>query len=268
MLIDPDKVTEIIRETAALDVMPRFKKLAEADIREKAPGDLVTVADIDAERRLTRVLRDLIPGSGVLAEEAASQEGLELEDYHTDDATWLIDPVDGTRNFSNGETPFGIVVAFVVQGKVELSWIHLPFEDRTFVAERGSGAWIQGGARLGTADDEALEAMTGLCNYRVFEDIPPEQVRRNAEVFAELRNFRCASYDFVQLASGAKHFSLYRRLWPWDHAAGTLLFEEAGGFFARVDDRPYRPLERVWGLLCAPSEVSWETIRRHLQTAG
>ena len=68
------------------------------------------------------------------------------------------------------------------------------------------------------------------------------------------------------MAKGKKHFSLYRRLWPWDHAAGTLIFNEAGGHVARVDGKAYRPLERVWGLLCAPSAEAWQDIHDHLAT--
>lgn len=267
MIIDADRVTEIIRETAELDVLPRFQKLTDAEIMEKSPGDIVTVADYDAEIRLTKALSDIAPGTMILAEEAAARDGLELDDYHTEDATWLIDPVDGTRNFSKGETTFAIVVAYVSGGQVQQSWIHLPIANQTIVAERGSGAFVSGGEKLTVAKGGALSSMSGLVNFRgLGDEIPHEQVKQRAETFSELKNFRCAGFDFVQLAKGNKHFSLYRRLWPWDHGAGTLIFSEAGGHVARVDGRKYRPLERAWGLLCAPSQDSWHEIHDHLAT--
>ena len=265
MSVDPEKVSEVIRDAATLDVMPRFRKLAKSEIMEKAPGDVVTVADIDAERRISKALEGLTPGAAILGEEMASRDKIDLDDYHSDDPTWLIDPVDGTRNFSKGEEHFAIAVAYVTGGQAVLAWIYFPTEDRMILAERGAGAWLANGSRLAVAGDRDLPAMSGMINYRAFEDaVTPEQVRAQAEVFAELRNFRCAAYDFGQLASGKKHFSLYRRLWPWDHAAGTLVFREAGGYVARIDGQPYRPLQRVRGLLCAPDRTIWQSIHDHL----
>lgn len=268
MVIDPEKVAAVIREAAALDVLPRFRTLAEAEVMEKAPGDLVTIADIEAERRIGSALADLTPGAHILGEEMASRAKLDLDAYHTEDATWLIDPVDGTRNFAKGESPFAIVVAYVAGGTTRLAWIYLPIEDRMIVAEQGGGAWIAGRGRLAVAEEGALARMRGMINFRTYEDVAPEQVRTRAAVFAELRNFRCAAYDFVQLASGAKHFSLYRRLWPWDHAAGALIFREAGGYVARVDGGPYRPLQRIRGLLCAPTTGAWQEIHDLLSAAA
>ena len=267
MVIDLQRVTDIIRETAELDVLPRFQKLTDDDIMEKAPGDIVTVADYEAEARLSKALSEVAPGADILAEEAASRDGLDLDSYHSDADTWLIDPVDGTRNFSKGESPFAIVVAYVSKGHVELAWIHLPLENQTIVAERGSGSFISGGKRLVISDDVPISSMTGLINFRALGDsVSVEQIKSRAETFAELRNFRCAGFDFVQLAKGNKHFSLYRRLWPWDHAAGSLIYREAGGYVARVDGKKIHPLGRAWGLLCAHSEKSWKDIHDHLST--
>lgn len=267
MTISPERVTDILRETAELDVLPRFQKLSDAEIMEKSPGDIVTVADYDAEKRLTKALGDLVPGADILAEEAAARDGLQLDDYQSDNETWLIDPVDGTRNFAKGDATFAIVVAFVRNGQVEQSWIHLPVDNQTIVAERGSGTYLHGGPRLAVASESDLTAMTGLLNLRAMGDhIPPEQVKSRGATFSRLRNHRCAGFDFVQLAKGKKHFSLYRRLWPWDHAAGTLIFSEAGGHVACVNDNTYHPLSRVWGLLCAPTAQSWQDIHDHLTT--
>ena len=267
MVIDPQRVTDIIRETAELDVLPRFQNLADHDIIEKSPGDIVTVADYEAEDRLSKALSELSPGADILAEEAASRDGRELDNYHSEVDTWLIDPVDGTRNFSKGKTPFAIVVAYVAGGCVELAWIHLPVENQTIVAERGSGAFIVGGEKLVISNDVPIRSMTGLINFRALDaTVSVEQMKSRAEAFSELHNFRCAGFDFVQLAKGNKHFSLYRRLWPWDHAAGSLIYREAGGYVARVDRQEYNPLERTWGLLCAQSQKSWNDIYDHLST--
>ena len=267
MVIDLDKVTQLLRETAEIDVLPRFRTLSKHDIMEKAPGDIVTVADFEAEKRLTRILREMAPGADIIAEEAASRDALNLENYNSDNATWLVDPVDGTRNFSNGDPTFAIVIAYVERGQTEIAWIHLPIEDLTVIAERGSGAFINGDKRLYISAPPKISEMTGLLNFRALgDDVSVEQVKSRAKTFASLKNFRCAGYDFVELARDRKHFSLYRRLWPWDHAAGTLIYEEAGGHTARIDAQPYNSLSRVWGLLSTPNQRSWQEIHEHLSS--
>ena len=251
----------------ALDVLPRFKRLADHEIQEKAPGDLVTIADIEAEARLMKGLGALTPGADFIAEEEMAQNPIDLEDYHSDTPTWLIDPVDGTRNFSRGETPFAIVVAYVVGGIARNGWIYLPAEESMIVAERGEGAFEEG-ERLRSTTVEALDAMTGMINYHALENVEPQKIERRARVFAGTKNWRCAAYDFTLLARGTKHFSLYRRLWPWDHAAGGLIFEEAGGHCVCLGEHAYSPLQRAHGLLCAPSPDAWHKIHDHLATGA
>ena len=267
MVIDPEQVSKLLRETAEIDVLPRYRTLSEHEIMEKAPGDIVTVADYEAEKRLARVLGELAPGADILAEESATQAGIDLENYKSENATWLVDPVDGTRNFAKGDPTFAIVVAYVKGGRTENAWIHLPIENLTVIAERGSGAFIKGGQRLSVSPPPDISKMTGLLNLRAFgEHVSIDQIKVRAEKFSSLKNFRCAGYDFVELARDRKHFSLYRRLWPWDHAAGTLIYQEAGGYVKRLDGLSYNPLSRVWGLLCAPDKRSWQNIYDHLAT--
>src|SRR3546814_16939939 len=107
MLPDLERVAAIIRETAKVERLPRFKTLAADEIREKRPGDLVTVADIEAEKRLTRQLTDLVPGSRVIGEEAIAGDEALLAAQASDGSVWIVDPVDGTANFRTEERRVG-----------------------------------------------------------------------------------------------------------------------------------------------------------------
>ena len=99
--------------------------------------------------------------------------------------------MDGTRNFSKGETPFAIVVAYVTGGRVEQAWIHLPVEDQTIVAERGSGAFVVGGERV-YFNDVAISSMTGLINFRALGDsVSVEQMKSRAEAFRAVKFSLC-----------------------------------------------------------------------------
>ena len=79
-------------------------------------------------------------------------------------------------------------------------------------------------------------------------------------------NYRCAGHEYRLLAGGHIHFSMYNKLMPWDHLAGTLIFQEAGGYAARLDGSRYLPQHREGGLLLAPDADTWERLRGQVFT--
>ena len=102
-----DQVGELIREVAATIVLPRFRHLSSDEIQQKAPGDLVTVADKESERALTSGLTALLPGSRVVGEESVAADPSLIERVGEGGAVWIVDPVDGTNNFAAGKTQIG-----------------------------------------------------------------------------------------------------------------------------------------------------------------
>jgi len=264
MTPDPVTVTEFLREVAELDVLPRFRALADHHVMEKKPGDLVTVADLDAERRLTRLLQDHLPGSVVVGEEAVHRTPEVLGLLEGEAPVWIVDPVDGTQNFADGRTPFVIILAFVRNGETCGAWIHDPVAGDTAAAETGSGARLDGRV-LRVASGDTIANMTGLINSNAYGRPYRDAIREKKAAFGRVERYRCAGFAFRQLADGKDHFSLYNRLWPWDHAAGVLLHREAGGYSARVDGELYRPGDRVTGLLSAPDEETWRRIDEFLK---
>ncbi|MGH6620156.1 MAG: inositol monophosphatase family protein [Alphaproteobacteria bacterium] len=261
---EPDRVCEFLRETAEIDVLPRFRDLAAHQVMEKKPGDLVTIADLDAEERLTRLLGAHVPGSIVVGEEGVHRDPGLLDKLETDDDLWIIDPVDGTQNFAAGKEPFAIVVAFLSGGRTRCAWIHDPVGGDTAVAEEGSGAWI-GRRRLEVAEGGPIEAMTGLINSNAYGREHRDAVRPKKAAFREVLRYGSAASAFRALAAGERDFSVYNHLWSWDHAAGVLIHREAGGYTARVDGVAYRPVDRAPGLLSAPDAETWRRIDEFLK---
>ena len=96
------------------------------DIEEKKPGDLVTVADREAEVELARVLRAAEPGVLVVGEEGVFTDPSSLEPLPTAEHAWVIDPVDGTRNFARGRADFAVMLAEVRHGVTVRGWIWQP----------------------------------------------------------------------------------------------------------------------------------------------
>jgi fructose-1,6-bisphosphatase/inositol monophosphatase family enzyme len=256
MLPDPEEVARIIATVGASEVMPRFRNLLAADIRQKGPGDLVTIADEVAERQLEAALGALLPGSRVVGEEAVAADPRRLELLLDDDPTWVIDPIDGTANFASGLPVFAIMVALVRRGETLMGWIHDPVAKSTASAVRGEGAWRDGQrmrvARLG---DNLVNPLKG--NWRLKRRL----TNRSQFPFTPF-DLRCAGQEYLALAGGTAHFALYNRLRPWDHAAGHLLHQEAGGFGALLDGSPYTPRLSDGGLLLAPDEASWRGLRQ------
>jgi len=262
MRLDVETVTRLIAEIAAEEVLPRFRRLAEGEVREKAAGELVTVADEAAERRLEARLKDLWPGSVVLGEEAAARD-VAVMDYLAGEApVWVVDPVDGTGNFARGREPFAVMVALVRGGETLAAWIHDPVTGRTARAELGGGALLDGMRLRVAVAPLSAASMSGTLHSGQFgsREINRRLEKRRQRVHA-LKSLRCAGAEYVRLAAGQQHFSFFTKLAPWDHAPGALLFTEAGGVARLLDGRAYTPLRRDSdGLLLAPDDASWQTL--------
>ncbi len=260
MIVDIEAVTAILREAAAEEVMPRFRALAEHEIRAKDGGEVVTVADVAAERHITRRLRDLLPGSQVVGEEATAEDPKLLDIFaREDDWIWVIDPIDGTANFAAGRPVFALMVALVRGGETEAAWILDPVGPRCATAERGAGAWLDG-ARVTLGPPPPPEELRGTLHARKFAtaDMARQIQARRARVGA-VKSLRCAGWEYLRLASGEIQFSLFTKLMPWDHVPGTLIFREAGGLARTLDGVLYGARHhREPGLLIAPDQASWD----------
>jgi fructose-1,6-bisphosphatase/inositol monophosphatase family enzyme len=267
MLPDIDRVSAIIRDVAETEILPRFRRLASADIREKGPGDLVTVADEESERQLTRRLMELVPNSVVIGEEAVAADQKVLDRVFDEAPVWIVDPVDGTSNFAAGKPAFGVIVAYVQRGETLAGWIHDPLGNRTAVAMKGEGAWT-GTDRLRTASAVNLPDMFGILSSRYFDKETRDRLDEGKQQLARTFSLRCAAQEYLTLNSGEAHFSLYRRIMPWDHAAGTLMHAEAGGYHAKLNGDAYTPADREGGLLLAPDHETWTALRELLFAAA
>ena len=123
------EVDRIIRAVAEREILPRFGRLTGADISEKAPGDLVTVADRAAEEALTAALEAAVPGSVAVGEEAVAGDRGLLAEIAGERPVWIIDPIDGTHNFAAENPRFTTLVALAHRGRLVASWTYAPVLD-------------------------------------------------------------------------------------------------------------------------------------------
>lgn len=249
----------LMRRASEAAILPRYQALSADQIDAKAADDVVTVADHVAEAILAEGLAKLLPEAAIVGEEASHADP-SLMDRLSDDLCWIIDPLDGTNNFAAGKPPFGVLVALAERGETIGGWIYDCLSGRFCHAQIGKGAYVNGerifarasgqnppiaAISLVFADPERREALkTGIVPHYTCVDIP-----------------RCAAEQWPRLALGINDVSIFERTLAWDHAAGVLLLNEAGGKAARPDGRAYRVDEHLQkGLIGASSPALWDEL--------
>lgn len=234
-------VEEAVRKAAAVEILPRFRQLAAHEVLEKSgPHDLVTVADRRAEEFLTQALTDLLPGSAVVGEEAVAADPSVYDALRGDAPVWIVDPVDGTRQFVRGEEGFCTLVALAYQGEVLASWTYGAALDVMAVAVRGRGATCNGAAiRSGApAPGAVIEVATSHPDYTT-EDQKRALLGLRAEGVSP-RPCGSAGLEYLAIARGELDATAFSWELAWDHAAGLLLVTEAGGAHTTPTGEPFR----------------------------
>tara|TARA_R110002110_G_scaffold3670_2_gene18985 strand:+ start:180 stop:989 length:810 start_codon:yes stop_codon:yes gene_type:complete len=262
--ISVEKVSIAIREAVEAELLPRFGQLQAHEIREKAPGDLVTVADEAMEHHLRASLTRILPGSITVGEEEVAENPTILERLHSDSPVWILDPIDGTANFSRGDRRIAVIIALVRNGETVAGWVHDPLTNITAVTEKGAGTYIDGNRTVITqpAPETSIFDFSGWLGAGGQDMERSERIRGIREQFRENINLRCVGQMFLSLLRDEHQIALYHRTKPWDFAAGVLMLLEAGGAVHRLDRSPYQPVANAGPLLIAPDQESWNQLRQ------
>lgn len=234
-------VEEALRKAAATEIMPRFRQLAEHEVDQKSgPHDLVTDADRNAELFLTEALGALLPGSVVVGEEAVHADPATYEALQGDAPVWIVDPVDGTRQFVHGEDGFCTLVALVRRGVLLASWTYAPARDQLATAVKGGGAFLDG-ERLSAGSPEAGRDLVVATSHPDYTT--DEQKRALLGLWTDgvaPRACGSAGLEYLAVARGELDATAFSWEAAWDHAAGLLLVEEAGGAHLTLGGEPFR----------------------------
>lgn len=237
-----DAVLTLLQEVAAQVITPRFRSLTQGQIIEKNPGDLVTVADREAEVLITARLQAAFPNAVILGEEAHSADPTLMDRYLAAEHAFTVDPVDGTKNFVHGSPDHAVMVAETRAGETVRAWVWQPEYEVAWVAERGAGTW-RNGVRATTSRTRPTGDLVGASSMRALVgsslgELPPLRL-----------SWVCCGIDYARLIEGAADYVLYTRSHPWDHAPGALLTAEAGGVVQHPDGTDYTPRSLRPGLV-------------------
>jgi len=261
------QIINMVRRAARAEIMPRFRRLSDGDIRTKSRADdLVTDADTKAEAMITRALQIAFPSALVIGEEAVAAKPDLLEGIKDAQLAFLIDPVDGTWNFAHGLPVFGVIIAATRYGKPVFGLIYDPVGDDWIIADEGMTPQLQrpfGAARdLKAATGKPLEEMSGIIPLHLFAKDKQAQLAATFPAFARITALRCSAHEYRMLAQGYMDFSLTAVLHPWDHAAGALIAARAGAHVEMLDGGDYSAARQSGHLLIAPDKSTWSKLKK------
>ncbi len=259
-------IIEAVRAVARTEILPRFKALDAREIDTKsAADDLVTVADRAAEAEIGRRLAEILPNARIIGEEAVSEDRLLLDRISHPGLTVIIDPIDGTWNFANGLSTFGVILAVVSQGETILGLLYDPVGDDWVIARKGAGTWFGGAGRTekrlsASAAGPDFGETFGFVGMYLYGKSDQAKIAATLPHFRRTYSLRCSCHEYRLMAQGSADFVLNGMLNPWDHAAGVLALEEAGGIARLLDGTPYSPAMTSGLLLTAGNAVLWDRL--------
>lgn len=281
MSVTTAEVAEIIRGVSTRVIDPGFRRLSPDQIHEKAPGDLVTDLDRQAEGELSRLLTSA-GGGIVVGEESVHDDASVLQELPTAELAWVIDPIDGTKNYVNRSTHHAVMVAEVQHGVTTRSWIWQPQLGHMWIAERGNGLVCDG--EPVTSDRRRPDPETIGPNAQLLDHPDPAQRvtadrqvvravtayphnRRTSPSLTWSEAHSCCGVDYPLICLGEQEVACWFHIHPWDHLPGALMVTECGGVVRVAGGADYsaRHTEQRGVIIAARDERSWRIAAQSLE---
>ena len=214
-----------------LDWRGRFR------VREKGPADLVTEADLAAQRAISSCVLEAFPEHSFLGEEDTSEVMDRTPSENSSSFCWIVDPLDGTTNYVHGLKGYCTSVALQKNEQIVAGAVYDPEADECYTAAAGQGAYLNGDRIVSSDATLLIDSLTAA-------SFPPQVTRDSEDVVAFLavlnrcravRRLGSAALNLSYVAAGRLDAYWAMNLLPWDMAAGMLLVQEAGGVITSPD---------------------------------
>ncbi|MBE9524266.1 MAG: hypothetical protein IMY76_04150 [Chloroflexi bacterium] len=220
--------SKLAQETG--DLLCRFYQPTGISANLKPDLTVVTEADIAADLYLREAINNSYPEDGILSEEADTTYSPQKS------AVWIIDPLDGTTNFSLGLHYWGVSIARIVGNKPETAALYFPLLNELFTAQRGQGAFFNGHPLKIKPPDLSMPNTFFSCCSRAHK-------RYHIDIPYKTRILGSAAYDICSVARGSSILSFITTPKIWDLAAGWLVVKEAGGIIQSLEQENVFPLQ-------------------------
>jgi len=234
MLLPDIEQLKTLVKNAAKEIL--LKDFGHSEFEYKDDGSVVTPADIAMQDRLEKELKQHWPDFDILGEEMS--EAAQLSVIESGNGYWCIDPLDGTSNYAAGLPFFAVSIALIINQQQQLGLIYDPVRDEMFTAIKGQGAYLNGESidpsQMKFTQNKPVVAEIDL------KRLPEELVIKlvTERIFASQRNIGSSAIDWCWMAAGRFDIYLHGGQKLWDYAAGSLIFDEAGGLSVSLDDEP------------------------------
>lgn len=221
----------IVAEEAAQSVGTPLRELhgkTESVEYKTDKADIVTEADFQSERIITAIIENEFPGHNIHSEETVHHEG-------GGRFTWIIDPLDGTGNYANGNPNYAVSIALVEDDRPIVGVVYAPETDELFSAVEGGPA-LRNGAPISTTDRDRLDESVFMSGY----DPDGAFLAHFYHVTRGVRRLGSAALHLCYLAAGSCDATWEYDTYPWDVAAGVVIARAAGAKLTDVDGETYR----------------------------
>lgn len=230
MYPDVAQLKEIIVQATERELLPRYHQVGFAC---KLDGSMVTEADLAMQQYIQEQLHARWPQYELLGEEMSEAEQRHQLQSATE-GLWILDPLDGTSNFTAGLPFFSVSLALLVNGRPVIGLVYDPMRKECFYAEQGKGAWLNDKPLTKPQPRDGLKQCLATVD---FKRLAPELARRLAEAppYGSQRSLGSVALDWCWLAAGRFHLYLHGKQKLWDYAAGILILDEMGGYSVTLD---------------------------------
>jgi myo-inositol-1(or 4)-monophosphatase len=242
-----------VAETAVRKAGGTIMGFFESDYRieEKGKGNPVTTADLEANAQIREIILGHFPRDGWLSEE--DKDNRKRLDRSR---VWIVDPIDGTKEFIAGVPQFAVSIGFVVEGEPQLGVVYNPAEERLYRAVKGWGASLNG-RPIQVSSRAELQGASLLVSRS-----EPRRKFQSFEAICRLEPIGSIACRLAKVAGGDGDGTLtFRSLHEWDVCAGVLIVQEAGGVVVDGKGRPLifnRQDTRYHGIVASNEVLAWK----------
>lgn len=229
----------------------------------KGRGNVVTETDLAVERAVTAILGREFPAHAVLSEETAAAT-------RSDGWMWIVDPLDGTKNFSRAIPHFAFTIALCFESEPVLGLTAHPLLGDTFLAVRGQGTTLNG-LKVTVTDCTTVQDAVVAVDLGYHDARAGQQLATASHLWPGMQSLRVtgsAALGFAYLAAGKWDIYLHSDLEPWDVAAGLILVREAGGVVFQRDGTPATIESRAVAAATPGVYADFVGLAGHLPWAG
>lgn len=216
-------IIDAIKDIAHLELCPRFARVIRS---HKQDGSFLTEADLAVQQQVQALLQEHYPDIAFLGEEMTEEQQQVL--LQNPEGVWILDPLDGTSNFSAGIPYYAVSLALIKKGKVQWGMVYDPERDECFTASSGKGAFLNNELISPREAGVTIDKSTALIDFKRLDKELAARIASHPP-YSSQRSFGGVALDWCWLATGRVHIYLHGKQNIWDYAAGQLVFNEVGG---------------------------------------